>query len=317
MPGININRRCIYSGGGAETPLLDLYPNAQAAYSLRKLRSDYSGYCIKIRRSSDDTTLDIGFYGNEINYSAVLSFVGLGDGFVHTWYDQSGNGLNVAKGANFSHPKIVSSGAFITNNGKKSLYFNDANRNLSGSAAADWKFMHVSEHSIYMVAQAGIVANPGVNYGLLGTNNGTTANNGFYLAYQDSGGGDDRLQHLVSNASGSPATSPVNNTASNNIITANTLHVISILCDPTDATGAQRSKISIDMSPYINLNANTNAINNVNPAFPIQVGGYGDSAVCLIGYVSELIIYPTEQSTNNDAAIQNNMLAFFGIAAYP
>ena len=40
--------------GGAPAPslLLDTYPNAAVAYSLRKLRTAYSGSAIRVRRSS-------------------------------------------------------------------------------------------------------------------------------------------------------------------------------------------------------------------------------------------------------------------------
>jgi hypothetical protein len=45
--------------------LLDLYPNAAVAYSLRKLRNAYSGSAIRVRRSVDNTEQDFGF--DEIN----------------------------------------------------------------------------------------------------------------------------------------------------------------------------------------------------------------------------------------------------------
>ena len=41
--------------------LLDVYPNAAAAYSLRLLREAYSGSAIRVRRSSDSAEQDIGF----------------------------------------------------------------------------------------------------------------------------------------------------------------------------------------------------------------------------------------------------------------
>ena len=48
------------SGGSGGTPLLDVYTGAAAAYSLRKLRSDYTGACLRVRRSSDSAEQDIG-----------------------------------------------------------------------------------------------------------------------------------------------------------------------------------------------------------------------------------------------------------------
>lgn len=54
--------------------LLDLYPNATAAYSLRKLRADYAGSAIRVRRSIDDSELDIGFdSNNDLDQTALLN----------------------------------------------------------------------------------------------------------------------------------------------------------------------------------------------------------------------------------------------------
>ena len=75
--------------------LLDTYPNAAAAYSLRKLRAAYTGNAIKVRRSSDNTEQDIGFSGANLDTTALTTFCGSGNGFVTTWYDQSGNSRNV------------------------------------------------------------------------------------------------------------------------------------------------------------------------------------------------------------------------------
>jgi hypothetical protein len=70
------------------------------AYGLRRLSSSYTGDAILVRRSSDNTTQNIGFTASGLlNESALLSFVGSGSGFVQTWYDQSGNGYNATTSA--------------------------------------------------------------------------------------------------------------------------------------------------------------------------------------------------------------------------
>ena len=60
------------------TPLLlDTYSGAAAAYSLRKLRNDYTGSAITVRRSSDNTSTNIGFDGNgNLDTTALTTFVG-------------------------------------------------------------------------------------------------------------------------------------------------------------------------------------------------------------------------------------------------
>lgn len=55
----------------------DLYPNAAVAYSLRKLRSAYTGSAIRVRRSSDNTEQDFGFTSTgELDTNAIETFVG-------------------------------------------------------------------------------------------------------------------------------------------------------------------------------------------------------------------------------------------------
>jgi hypothetical protein len=103
--------------------LLDLYPNAAVAYSLRKLRTAYTGSAIRVRRASDNTEQDMGFANNVLDTSSLTSFCSGTNGFVTTWYDQSGNGRNATQTTAANQPQIVSSGSVITENGKPSLQF--------------------------------------------------------------------------------------------------------------------------------------------------------------------------------------------------
>jgi hypothetical protein len=103
--------------------LLDDYPNAAAAYSLRKLRSGYTGSAIRVRRSSDNTEQDIGFdLMGALDTTALLAFTGTGVldyGLVKTWYDQSGNGRNATQTTAASQPRIVSSGTVLVDSQNK------------------------------------------------------------------------------------------------------------------------------------------------------------------------------------------------------
>lgn len=102
--------------------LLDLYPNAAVAYSLRKLRTAYTGSAIRVRRSSDNTEQDIGFTAlSDLDTSALTSFCGSGNGFVTTWYDQSGNARNATQSTAANQPQVVSGGSVIMENGKPSI----------------------------------------------------------------------------------------------------------------------------------------------------------------------------------------------------
>lgn len=114
--------------------LLDQYPSAAAAYSLRKLRSAYTGSAIRVRRASDNTEQDIGFVDNVLDTSSLTSFCSGTNGFVKTWYDQSGNGRDATQTTAANQPQIVSSGTVINDGVKNALRWKDAGTdNLSFS----------------------------------------------------------------------------------------------------------------------------------------------------------------------------------------
>ena len=109
------------------TPLLDTYSGAAAAYSLRLLDSTYTGSAIRVRRSSDNTEQDIGFnvFG-ELDTVSLLAFAGTGDAFVKTWYDQASTN-DATQTTTANQPQIVSSGAVIVENGKPAVEFDGTN----------------------------------------------------------------------------------------------------------------------------------------------------------------------------------------------
>lgn len=100
------------AGGGAPSLLLDTYTAAHA-YSLRKLRTAYSGSAIRVRRSSDNAEQDIGFSGEDLDTSSLEAFCGAGDGYVVAWYDQVGSS-DMTQSTSTAQFKIVSSGSTIT-----------------------------------------------------------------------------------------------------------------------------------------------------------------------------------------------------------
>ena len=110
-------------------PVLDLLsvPSA-AAYSTRRLRTTYTDNAIRVRRSSDNAELDIGFDSNgNLNTSALLTHCGANNGFVTTWYDQSGNNRNATQATAGSQPQIVNNGVIVTHQSKPTLYFDGDN----------------------------------------------------------------------------------------------------------------------------------------------------------------------------------------------
>ena len=98
--------------------VLDFYPTATVAYSLGLLRNAYTGNAIRVRRASDNTEQNIGFtLQGGLDTTALTSFCSGTNGFVTTWYDQSGNGNNFTQPTAGSQPQIVSSGAILSQSG--------------------------------------------------------------------------------------------------------------------------------------------------------------------------------------------------------
>jgi hypothetical protein len=138
-----------------EALLLDTYSGAAAAYSLRKLSTTYTGSAIRVRRASDNTEQDIGFVDNELDTSALTTFCSGTDGFVETWYDQSGNARDATQSTAADQPQIVSSGSVILENGKPSLEFNGTSNKLSTTSTP---FSQTESTLITVAKQNGITS---------------------------------------------------------------------------------------------------------------------------------------------------------------
>jgi hypothetical protein len=110
--------------------LLDVYTGAAAGYSLRQLSSTATN-AVRVRRASDNAEQDIGFnvFG-ELDTVSLASFCSGTNGFVKTWYDQSGNANDATQTATAYMPKIYdgTTGGVLLRNGKP--YVNAYNKSL-------------------------------------------------------------------------------------------------------------------------------------------------------------------------------------------
>lgn len=76
-------------------------------YSVVLRMPNYSGPCLKLRRSSDNAEQDIGFDSEIIDVAEISSFLGADNGFVTTWYDQSGGGFHATQTTANSQPQLM------------------------------------------------------------------------------------------------------------------------------------------------------------------------------------------------------------------
>lgn len=116
--GVYLLNPYIYGTTGTSY-LLDTY-SAAAAYSLRQLRTGVTSV-VRVRRSSDNAEAD--FTATEITDGTLTTWTGANDGFVTTWYDQSGNGNNVTQSTAANQPQLVSSGSVLTKGGLPAVRF--------------------------------------------------------------------------------------------------------------------------------------------------------------------------------------------------
>lgn len=273
------------------TLLLDLYPNAAAAYSLRRLRTLYTGSAIRVSRDFDSAQTDIGFNPDgSLNTTALSAFVLGSNGRIVTWYDQSGNGRN-AFGNLTNSPFIVLNGTIYTLNGKPSIFWlNAQNQRLLTSTFSAAIPQPISSYSVTQ-----LVGLSGQNASIIYDSNDTTGNNGFILGH-----------------GGVTEPPPLNlalfiSTPLNVVIepSNNNTELVSVLYNTTNTNVYVNA-----VQKVTNQNTGSNSLVGLtigNIRYSIYYNIYDFS-----GYISELVFYPSLQ-TGNNTGIQNNINSFYTI----
>jgi hypothetical protein len=255
--------------------LLDDYPNAAAAYSLRKLRIAYTGSAIRVRRASDNTEQNIGFVDNVLDTSSLTSFCSGTNGFVTTWYDQSVNGYDATQSTAANQPQIVSGGSVILENGKPTI---DHTSTQELKISADLNLLKI--YSMF-----GVVKFDSYQKEIFGSV--TPGVQGSYGIYQDV----NISYHAASSAFGF-----------SNVGFGLNFALLSIYRNNTQS-------ISMYKNTSI-LGASFNIINNNNFIFR-SLSGEGNP-VNLDGKLSEAIIYATNEFSNQ-TGLENNIKTYYGL----
>lgn len=116
-----------------------LYPlssttDSSRIYSLRKVLPQYSGNCIRIRRNSDNSELDIGFDSvGYLDLTSISAFCGTSsNGYIAKWYDQI-NGVDLVNSATTTQPTIYTSALgveVLSSNGLPCVNFGNYNNSI-------------------------------------------------------------------------------------------------------------------------------------------------------------------------------------------
>jgi hypothetical protein len=134
----------VYSQSATFTPpLLDgITTGVSGCYSVRLLKSSYSGPCVRVRRSSDNSERNIGFVMGAIDIDTLKLFVGSGSGFVSIFYDQNSTN-NLTQTTPSFQPRIVNNGLIDNTGGVTAItfdgvddYFNVGSYPFLGSSSA-------------------------------------------------------------------------------------------------------------------------------------------------------------------------------------
>jgi len=189
------------------------------------------------------------------------------NGFVTTWYDQSGNGNDATQGTASAQPKIVSLGSTILENGKATLEF-DGTR--------------VFNSSINLTAEQSAIA---------------VATKSTSQAYLTS---DDLNHHAI-------VSGFINGFESFDgprfTITSN----------PTNTIGIVSQFISSTFASFYNQTANATGTTTYTSATTIKtIGGYEISGFRYNGKISELVLYSSDERTNQ-SGIYTNINDFYSI----
>jgi hypothetical protein len=285
----------IYSQAAAgELPLLlDLYPNAAAAYSLRLLKAGYTGAIVEIRRDSDNALKD--FYpdaSNELSLTSedgagtsLATWIGANNGFVRTWYEQSGNANDALNTNTASQPQVISSGSIIAINGKPSVRFLSSSQYLNSANASE--FNSVTEASLFSVT-AFDTLNAGNQYSC-GVR--ITTNRGFLIGTETSGSSA-RFHY---------------NPSSFGVVNGGTL-VASTQALITGLSSAAGGSISIDGST-VGSGATTYTAGTTNNYFLGQMSSLSSGGA---RNLQEFIAYPSDEGSNK-AGIETNINDYFSI----
>lgn len=280
------------------TSILDVYPVASAAYSLRKTKSDYAGSAIKVRRSSDNTELDIGFVNGNFDTAALKTFTGANSAYVTTWYDQSGNARNLTQSTAGNQPRVVNAGVVEREGTQPTVTFLSASSTyLDGGDVLDYlgaymntftvaKFSSAAEQTVYAKSIAAGVF-------------------GRYAMFK-SGGSLTSL--LIDN---------VNSDASASVSYSNTdLSLFEVYANrTTDSNQLKKNNSQIAVSTVLMVGDDTNtAYNFLMGAYNSALGGVPPFAgYYLDGKVSEMIFYLKNWDATKRLGITNNIRVYYSV----
>jgi len=298
--------------------MLDKYPMYNGYSASRLLRGAYYGSAIiRLRRSNDNAESNFGVTTSGLlDEAAITSWVGANNAFVVTLYAQDGSTRHFTQSTPLEQPQFVSAGVIIKRTGagvgaeaRPAMDFSGTQSLIVSSSTSLYNFIHNGTSSyVYGVAEFGKVADPNALYALIGNYAVNGSNIGFTITYDDRASvplnNATRIQ--VANGLGANAITSINN----NSLSPQQVCIYTSQFDADNSTAANRSISRINNGAALQGNTQTVAPSTSNSSFNLQLGGAGNNTFRLVGFVSEMCIDNTNQSSN-DANIRTDLNSFY------
>jgi hypothetical protein len=261
------------------------------AYSLRKIRTNYSGNAIRVRRASDNTETNIGFDGNgDLDLITLGSFCSGTNGFVTTFYDQGTNGLNMTQTTTSAQPKIYdSSSGVITNNSKPALYFNGSayTMKIANLPLSAWfSFYHVGKYSTDFFFEHG--PNAG-------------SSDGFWLY-----GSTEQVVQLRR----SGAAELFDRNTPGNWTGTNTTMFFLLFNDQNNGGQGRIWKNFVQLT--LDKNSTTSAISDTAVTADMNILSRNQSSLFGTGYLHEIVFFDNDREGDR-ISLTNNVLTYYGL----
>ncbi len=278
--------------------LINEVPGAAVAYSIRKVNGNYNGNAIRVRRSSDDAELDIGFAYNYLDIGQLKAFVGLDTAYVTKWYDQSGNERDAVQETEGNQPIIVEAGVMVQQGKRIALKFNGTSDNFQIA-----NFQTANYTSFTILALINATRTAGVNM-LFGKYFTSTNNRGFTFSVRDG----QWSSNIVDNGSvnvtrvDSTSNSPSGNNLCINVFDGGEINIIDRINFIRNSNVSVKTSVSlIDNQQSFNATAN----------FEIGSVNHG-TADFYQGMMQEVIFYESSKEAVR-AILETNVNNYFGI----
>jgi hypothetical protein len=207
-----------------------------------------------------------------------------GDGFVTTWYDQSGNNRNATQTTAGNQPRIVNAGVIDIANGKPAIRFNGSNTFFSGVS------LSLSQLTLSSVLND-VTQAPTIRYSI-GTGSGSPG------------------RGIFSSFTGFVPPTP---NASLGYIPDAGAPVVQTGFLPTIGQSYVVSLTTTATATSIWANGGNNATGGRITLNQLFIGQRGDGFWYYDGHNSETIVFPSVLSTTNRQTLERNQGAYYGI----